>query len=130
MWTWKGEGVKGRGVSQISILLHKPYLVKWSAKEGGVINVQKTVHMVYGWPLRGLPTCAWTILEGPNRSKMVLLEIQHQINLWTENPFRKENHKFNLAMGHEWNIALVSSGSTGCFILKCFFFWRAPVTKL
>ena len=31
MWTWKGGG----GVSQMSMLLHKSYLVKWSTKGGG-----------------------------------------------------------------------------------------------
>ena len=40
----------GRGVSQMSMLLHKPYLVKWSTKGEGVTNIQKTVHMVYGCP--------------------------------------------------------------------------------
>ena len=46
-----GHG-RGEGVSQISMLQHKPYLVKWSTKGGGgVKNLQKTVHMVYGCPL-------------------------------------------------------------------------------
>ena len=47
MWTWQGGG----GVCQMSILLHKPYLVKWSIKGRGVINIQNSVHMVYGRPL-------------------------------------------------------------------------------
>ena len=50
---------RGKGVCQKSILLHKPYFVKWSTKwrglgrgrgRGGVQKVQKTVHMVYGRP--------------------------------------------------------------------------------
>ena len=48
MWTWQGGG----GVCQMSILLHKPYLVKLSTKGGGgVKNAQNSVHMVYGRPL-------------------------------------------------------------------------------
>ena len=43
-----GHG-RGRGVSQMSMLLHKPYFVKWSTR--GVKNLQKTVHMIYGCPL-------------------------------------------------------------------------------
>ena len=36
----------------MSILLHKPYLVKLSTKGGGgVKNAQNSVHMVYGRPL-------------------------------------------------------------------------------
>ena len=57
MWTWKGGG----GVSQMSMLLHKPYLVKWSTKGGGGSKISKKlstwfmdapfhVHMVYEWP--------------------------------------------------------------------------------
>ena len=37
----------GGGVSQTTILSHKPYLVN---KEG-VKNTQKFDHVVYGWPL-------------------------------------------------------------------------------
>ena len=36
------------GGCQMSISLHKPYLVKWSTKGGGFKNVQKSVHKVYG----------------------------------------------------------------------------------
>ena len=39
--------MEGGEVSQWSILLHI-YLVEWSTKGEGVINVQKTVHIVYG----------------------------------------------------------------------------------
>ena len=43
MWTWQGEGGY-----QMSILLHKPYLIQWPTKgRVGDENVQKTVHMVY-----------------------------------------------------------------------------------
>ena len=39
----------GEGVSQISILLHKAYLVKVPRKEeGGGQNIQKFDHVVYG----------------------------------------------------------------------------------
>ena len=43
--------LEGEGVSQMSMLLHKPYLVKWSTKGGGGSKIsKKTVHMVYGCP--------------------------------------------------------------------------------
>ena len=38
--------LRGRGVSQMTILLHKPYLVKVTMK--GVKNIQKIDHGVYG----------------------------------------------------------------------------------
>ena len=38
---------KGGG-NQMSILLHKSYLVKLSMKGEGSKNAKKTVHMVYG----------------------------------------------------------------------------------
>ena len=44
---------EGRGVSQMTILLHKPYLVKVTTKGKGVQNTQKIDHVVYGWPLQG-----------------------------------------------------------------------------
>ena len=48
MWTWKGEGVRQMAI----LLLHKPNLVKWSTKgRGGIKNVQKAVHVVYGCSL-------------------------------------------------------------------------------
>ena len=37
----------------MSVLLHKAYLVKWSTN-GEDQNVQKTVNMVYEWPLRAI----------------------------------------------------------------------------
>ena len=41
-----------RGVSQLTILLHRPYLIKVTTKEvGGSQNNQKFDHVVYGWPL-------------------------------------------------------------------------------
>ena len=47
--------------SQMTILLHKPYLVKVSTKGGGVVkNTQKFDHVVYGWPL-------WRITKLVNR---------------------------------------------------------------
>ena len=47
--TWLVGQVVG-GVCQISILLHKPYYVKWSTKgEGGSKNIN-SVHMIYEWP--------------------------------------------------------------------------------
>ena len=52
MWTWQGEGGY-----QMSILLHKPYFVKLSTKGEGIKNVQKTVHMVYGWPIAAWEKC-------------------------------------------------------------------------
>ena len=42
----------GRGVCQMSIILHKPYLVKWSTVQGR--GGQKSVHMVYERPQRCL----------------------------------------------------------------------------
>ena len=51
----------------MSILLHKPYLVKWSTKGGGgVKNVQKSVHMVYGRPLPKTP--------GPTSTKTTFMD--------------------------------------------------------
>ena len=43
----------GGGGSQITILLHKPYLVYISEYyEGGEVKIaQKFDHVVYGWPL-------------------------------------------------------------------------------
>ena len=38
----------GHGESKLSKLLHKPYLVKWLQRGQ---NVQKTVQMIYEWPL-------------------------------------------------------------------------------
>ena len=38
----------------MSILLHKPYQVKWSTKGKVVKKVQNSVHMVYEWPLTQL----------------------------------------------------------------------------
>ena len=38
-------------VRGVCILLHKPYLAKWSTKGEGVKNIQITVRLVYGWPL-------------------------------------------------------------------------------
>ena len=38
--------LRGEGVSKITILLHKPCLVKVTMK--GVKNIQKFDHMVYG----------------------------------------------------------------------------------
>ena len=35
----------------MTILLHKPYLVKVITKGGGGQNAQKFDHVVYGWPL-------------------------------------------------------------------------------
>ena len=44
--------LRGRVVSQMIILLHKPYLVKVTTKgRGGVKNTQNFDHVVYGWPL-------------------------------------------------------------------------------
>ena len=39
-------------VSKMTTLLHKPYFLKVSTK---VKNTQKSVHVVYGWPLDPLP---------------------------------------------------------------------------
>ena len=39
---------RGGGVSQITFLLHKPYLVKVTTKGEGVKNTQKFDHVVYG----------------------------------------------------------------------------------
>ena len=51
MWTWQGSSLSGGG-GQMSKIVHKPYLVKLSTKGGGgVKNVQKSVHMIYEWPL-------------------------------------------------------------------------------
>ena len=46
---WQGERERER-VSQIFILLHKPYFVKLSTKGKGIRNVQKIVHVVYECP--------------------------------------------------------------------------------
>ena len=35
----------------MTILLHKPYLIKVTTKGEGVKNTQKIDHVVYGWPL-------------------------------------------------------------------------------
>ena len=43
--------LRGEGISQMTILLHKLYLVKVTTKgERGVKNIQNFDHMVYGWP--------------------------------------------------------------------------------
>ena len=49
--------MEGEGISQLSILLQKPYLVKWSSKEGEGQNVQKNCS-------RGLwmaPSSSWNL---------------------------------------------------------------------
>ena len=43
--------LRGEGDSQMTIFLHKPYLVKVTMKGEGGKNTQKFDHVVYGWPL-------------------------------------------------------------------------------
>ena len=57
------DEVWGR-VNQFSIFLHKPYLGKWSTKEEGGQNFQKSVHMVYGRPLNLFNKLTKVINEG------------------------------------------------------------------
>ena len=48
--------LRGRGFSLMTILLHKPYLVKVTTKGGGGGSKisKKFDHVVYGWPIRYL----------------------------------------------------------------------------
>ena len=48
----------GRGVSQMSMLLHKPYLVKWSAKgEGGQKSPKNCPHGLWMPPYVDVHRC-------------------------------------------------------------------------
>ena len=51
------------GDAQMSILLHMSYLLKWPTKGDGGKNAQKTVHMVYGWPLLAYVVSIWASYE-------------------------------------------------------------------
>ena len=52
----KSSGHGRGGVSQMSILLHKPYLVKWSIKGEGVKNIKKNCPLCLWMP----PMWMWT----------------------------------------------------------------------
>ena len=60
----------GDRVDLMSILLHKPYLVKWSKKLSkvgrGLKMTKKTVHMVYGRLLRLYILIDWEYPRGPD----------------------------------------------------------------